>query len=243
MLTSFAGTLRRVTDRLFPPTAPAGGPAILMYHRIAEESFDPWGLAVSPANLTDQVQWLTTNRRVLGLAEFARSHRARTLPDDAVAITFDDGYASVMEAAVPVLEQFDALAAVFIPAELIEHGDAFWWDKLERIVLDHPGSSLNVDGVVELGDRSSEDTRWPPGADPQTPRQRAFLSIWERLKLLSPKALDDAMSRVEEQAGATKAIRRSRRLLNSEDLHGGRLRLELVQNGRLRRFGHSFSHL
>jgi peptidoglycan/xylan/chitin deacetylase (PgdA/CDA1 family) len=191
-----------------------------MYHRIAEESFDPWGLAVSPANLTDQVQWLTTNRRVLGLAEFARSHRARTLPDDAVAITFDDGYASVMEAAVPVLEQFDALAAVFIPAELIEHGDAFWWDKLERIVLDHPGSSLNVDGVVELGDRSSEDTRWPPGADPQTPRQRAFLSIWERLKLLSPKALDDAMSRVEEQAGATKAIRRSRRLLNSEDLHG-----------------------
>ena len=220
MLTSFGRTLRRVADRLFPPAAPTGGPAILMYHRIAEESFDPWGLAVSSANCTEQVRWLTTNRTVLGLAEFARSHGARTLPDDAVAITFDDGYASVIEAAAPVLEQFNVPATVFIPAELIEHGDAFWWDELERIVLDHPGSSLNVHGVVKLGDRSSEDVRWRPGADPQTPRQRAFLSIWERLKLLSPKALDEAMSRLKEQAGATKAIPRSHRLLTSEELRG-----------------------
>ena len=30
-------------------------PIILMYHRIAEPAFDPWGLAVSPARFEDQL--------------------------------------------------------------------------------------------------------------------------------------------------------------------------------------------
>ena len=40
-----------------------GGPAILMYHRIAKPDVDPWGLAVSPERFAEQVQALRTDRK------------------------------------------------------------------------------------------------------------------------------------------------------------------------------------
>jgi peptidoglycan/xylan/chitin deacetylase (PgdA/CDA1 family) len=73
-------------------------PTILMYHRIAEEPFDPWGLSVTPANFRDQLAWLAQNRTVLPLGEFAALHRAGTLPAEAIAVTLDDGYACASQA-------------------------------------------------------------------------------------------------------------------------------------------------
>src|SRR5690349_12394570 len=105
LVASFRGILRRIADRVNPPTPATEGPAILMYHRIANESFDPWGLSVSPRNFAEQIDWLSANRSILGLTDFAQLHRKGRLPSDAVAITFDDGYASVIEEATPVLEK------------------------------------------------------------------------------------------------------------------------------------------
>ena len=217
-MTSFAGTLRRLRDRLVPQAAPTGGPAILMYHRIADETFDPWGLAVSPENFAEQVRWLADNRRILGLVEFASLHRGKALPEDGIAITFDDGYASVIEEAAPILEQSDAPATVFISADLIEAGRESWWDELRRIVLHHPGPSLDAEGTVELGDRSPTDSRWDPGDEPQTPRQRVFLSLWERLKAHPPEAQGEAMASLRQQAGDAAAARPTHRLLTSDEL-------------------------
>jgi len=213
-VTSFGGTLRRLTDRLFPQPAPTGGPAILMYHRIADETFDPWGLAVSPDSFADQVRWLAANRSILALAEFADLHRKGSLPQDAVAITFDDGYASIIEDAAPILEKFGAAATVFVPADLIERGEQFWWDELEQIVLHHPRLSLDLDGPVELGEQSPSDSRWAPGSEPQTPRQRAFLTVWQRLKSKTPEALGEAMASLKSHS----ASRASHRLLTRAEL-------------------------
>jgi peptidoglycan/xylan/chitin deacetylase (PgdA/CDA1 family) len=123
--------VRRARDLL--PRRPA--PSILLYHHIAEESFDPWGLAVAPKNFEAQVEWLQRNRTVFPLTEFAQLHREGRLPVDAVAITFDDGYGSVLEVAAPVLSRAGAPATVFLSAELIERGGEFWWDELQNIAL------------------------------------------------------------------------------------------------------------
>src|SRR5881275_1855421 len=72
------------------------GPAILMYHRIGIETFDPWGLVVDPDRFAGQLEWLALNRTMLPLTEFARLHLERQLPPDAASLTFDDGYASVL---------------------------------------------------------------------------------------------------------------------------------------------------
>ena len=121
-------------------------PAILMYHRIGQETFDPWGLAVEPDRFAAQIAWLAANRTVLPLTEFARLHQERSLARDAIALTFDDGYASVLDA-VPLLEKHELNATVFLPAELIERGGEFWWDELSHIVLNCAADTLHVDGT------------------------------------------------------------------------------------------------
>ena len=67
-------------------------PVILTYHRIADEPVDPWGLAVSPTHLEEQLEVVRRTRQPLPLTDFVRGLAAGSLPADAVALTFDDGY-------------------------------------------------------------------------------------------------------------------------------------------------------
>src|SRR5207244_7255859 len=106
--------LKSAARRVARAVAPRTRPAILMYHRIGSETFDPWGLAVQRDRFSEQVEWLAGNRTVLPLSEFARRQRERELPADAIALTFDDGYASVLPA-VPLLERHKLHATVFLP--------------------------------------------------------------------------------------------------------------------------------
>lgn len=182
-------------------------PAILMYHRIAEESFDPWGLCVSAANFRDQLSWLSSNRTVLSLKQFAALRRENRLPGNAVAVTFDDGYSCNLDVAAPVLREFRVPATIFLPASLIEHGGPFWWDELETLVLGHPGATLSLDGeAIDLGERTPEDSRWLPGAPPRTARQRAFLYIHERIARRTPSAVNEAMAELRTQAESATAL-------------------------------------
>jgi peptidoglycan/xylan/chitin deacetylase (PgdA/CDA1 family) len=174
-----------------------------MYHRIAEETFDPWQLAVSPANFADQLRWLSNQRTVLPLWEFAERHASQTLSGDAAAITFDDGYDSVATVAAPLLEEYQLPATVFLPVELIERGRPFWWDELQQLVLDFRGNCLVVGGqAVTLGNRSPSDREWSPSAAPQTARQAAFQRSWAMLRCLTPADLERAMQDLREQMDA-----------------------------------------
>lgn len=176
-------------------------PTILMYHRVADETFDPWGLAVSPANFVDQLSWLSSERNVLRLQEFAELHRRNALPADAIAITFDDGYACNAEVAAPLLERLRVPATIFLPVELIEDGEPFWWVELEGIVLEHDSRELVVDGErVDLGERSSRDRQWKPGTRPGTPRQQAFHDIHRRLVTRKPAEIRKSMHNLRRQS-------------------------------------------
>lgn len=173
-----------------------------MYHRIADEPFDPWTLAVSPANFEQQLAWLSGNRAVLPLAEFAARAANGSLPPNAIALTFDDGYRCNAEIAAPMLERHRLPATIFLPAALIERGGQFWWDELEEIVLEHEGGSLTLDGEeIRLGDRHPDDRRWAPGAPARTARQKAYQSIQQRLVARKPAHVEDSMNELREQVG------------------------------------------
>ena len=82
---------------------PIVGRSILVYHRVARADFDPWNLAVTPPEFERQLGKLR-RKTVLPLTEFARLHVENRLPRNAVAITFDDGYACNALVAAPMLE-------------------------------------------------------------------------------------------------------------------------------------------
>ena len=181
MIRRIANALSRRAGKLWPRSRPV----ILMYHRVADESFDPWGLAVHPARFAEQMEWLANNRELLPLVEFSRRHQAGTLSPTAVAVTFDDGYACSAEVAAPLLDRLGIPATVFLPTALIRRGREFWWDELERIVLGSTRSHLSLNGkAVALGPKAAGDRSWPPDAAPRTERQKAFDLFWSELRPL-----------------------------------------------------------
>lgn len=180
-------------------------PAILMYHRIGLETFDPWGLVVEPDRFAEQTEWLASNRTVLPLTQFARLHQERQLPRDTVSLTFDDGYASVLDA-VPLLRKHGQHATVFLPAELVERGAEFWWDELARLVIGWPADTLQLEEErLSVPPARERDPVWPADTPPRTPRQKLFQSLWSRLHAMRPAALDAAMAKLREQAPPTES--------------------------------------
>lgn len=231
---SVVRSARSALRRMKPLLAP--GPAILMYHRVADERFDPWGLAVSPSNFADQVQWIARNRTVLPLAEFAELNRRNALPRNAIALTFDDGYACNSEVATPLLEQHGLPATIFLPTKLVERGREFWWDELETIALRHSGEVLKINGdSVYLGEPEAGDEDWAPAQPPKTRRQHAYHRLWSLLYQRAPEKLDEGMDELRDQSRVNDKPRKSHRPLTRDEVRS--MACDLVEFG-----SHSLNH-
>lgn len=92
--------------------------AILTYHAIDERDSV---ISVSPARFRSQMEALgRLGMRGVSLAEaFDHLDRAGHFPADAVALTFDDGYRSVYEEAVPVMTSMGFSATLFIATRVV----------------------------------------------------------------------------------------------------------------------------
>ena len=203
----------RARARLPPPPAPA----ILMYHRIANETFDPWRLAVTQEAFAAQLAWLARHRTVLRLGEFAELHRRHKLPRTAIALTFDDGYACTAEVAAPMLKKAGTPATIFIAPEQIRQGGRFWWDELQQTVIEHGGTILTLAGVrIAIGERQEGDWHLGSNREAWTPRQRVFFQLWLSLRTLPPARLEAAMSELRDQKGG-EAVRQPPRLMSAAE--------------------------
>lgn len=82
---------------------------ILSYHEVADksETIDPT-YTVTPANFDQQIRWLMEHRfHFIDMdAIIAYRKHGKPLPENAVLITFDDGYHSVYENAYPILKKY-----------------------------------------------------------------------------------------------------------------------------------------
>ena len=193
-------------------------PAILMYHRVARERFDPWGLAVAPDRFDQQLTWLAKHRSVLPLTEFTSLHNRGELPDDAIAITFDDGYACTAKLAAPLLNQHGIPATIFLPAGLIGRAKRFWWDELAEIVMDHPEPRILIRGRwIELGERQDRDSAWPRDNRKRTPRQKSFHAVWAELQPLPLREIEQSLTELVAQYPAALEDER-RRLMTGDEL-------------------------
>src|SRR5712671_5981935 len=92
-------SLRRRAERLMRSQKPV----VLMYHQIADLSVDPWALAVSPAKFAEQIEALSAEREIVPLKDVLSPRRTRGANKPLAAITFDDGYKSVVTLGRPVL--------------------------------------------------------------------------------------------------------------------------------------------
>ncbi|MCH6234051.1 polysaccharide deacetylase family protein [Cognataquiflexum rubidum] len=172
---------------------------VLMYHRVIENSIDPWQLAVSPKNFEDQLQVLKKTDLVTSLHRMIDQLKAGGEIKPSIAITFDDGYADNFLNAKPLLEKYDLPACFFISTKHIGSKKAFWWDDLAAIVLiypelpefiklDFPDSVFTFD--LNKGNLLTEEMlqihkNWNASMSPPTQRASLFLKLWKALSTLS----------------------------------------------------------
>lgn len=95
---------------------------ILMYHSIAEEAtpkFKPF--TVSPMLFAEHMAYLHGNGYTpLTVTQFVtRREVVATLPERPVVITFDDGFADFFTNALPVLQQHNFSATMYIPTAYV----------------------------------------------------------------------------------------------------------------------------
>jgi peptidoglycan/xylan/chitin deacetylase (PgdA/CDA1 family) len=108
--------------------------AVVVYHAIGSvpRAAPRWNGFVRPERFAAQMAYLAERRRVVDLD--ALFERDASPGPPRVAITFDDGYRSVLEHAVPVLRERGFPATLFVPTKWI--GAQNGWDVSSDIRLD-----------------------------------------------------------------------------------------------------------
>ncbi len=111
--------IKNIFWKIISVFAPAGDPApvILMYHSIGHNRAQ---FTVTPEEFEKQMSFLkSSGRECLRLSEFASRLRSGTLPVNAVAVTFDDGYEDNFNEALPILKKHSTPATIFISTAYI----------------------------------------------------------------------------------------------------------------------------
>jgi peptidoglycan/xylan/chitin deacetylase (PgdA/CDA1 family) len=166
-------------------------PVILMYHSVDDRRgrSDAWALSVSPDNFASQVEALVSQRTVVPLEDLARCVRAGRIPRGLVAITFDDGYANNATAAKPVLERYGAPATLFYMTAAADTA-SFWWDRLERLIME----ARSLPAVVSIPVVAPTVSVAVEGVD----RATALSRVWSRLRDLGPADRERAMAHLAD---------------------------------------------
>jgi peptidoglycan/xylan/chitin deacetylase (PgdA/CDA1 family) len=104
-----------------------------------------------------------------------------------VVLTFDDGYADNLWNARPLLEKYEIPATVFVTSGSLDSSREFWWDDLERALLEP--KKLPKSLKLRVLGRSYE---WPTTNSNE--RQHAYMYIHQILQPLSVSDRNQVMN-------------------------------------------------
>lgn len=136
---------------------------VLLYHGVHGDDVEVGlrnrsGKHVSASRFDAEMATIAADRPLVSMPDVASALRGeRSLPEGAVAVTFDDGFANNYDHAWPILERHRVPATIYLSTGYIGTGRRMWSDRLEASFLaaDAPSLSLEVDGErfdYELGD-------------------------------------------------------------------------------------------
>lgn len=249
MISAFADKMRRLVHRYRRRFAP--GAIILLYHRVIELPMDPYLLSVSPSHFAEHLAVLRKQTRPISLRQLVHRLHDGKVPRRAVVVTFDDGYIDNLVYAKPLLEQYDTPATVFVaPSGLPDAPDEFWWDTLEKILL-QPRSlpqnlRLTIDGVphewrlgaaAEYGPNDhAQHCSWNYGMDDPTPRHAIFRSVHQLLKPLNQHERWKNLRDLAAWASVDTTVRSSYRALSAAET------IRLAEGGLVELGAHTMTH-
>lgn len=180
--------------------------AILTYHRVNDDG-DPFFRALSSGVFEHQVRYLAQNYLVLAVEDLVERLATRTVPRNAVAITFDDGYRDTLTHAAPILSRYRLPATVFLATGFIGTKQVPWYDRLAA-ALKHTRQT-----VVR--------TSWGEHLSFSTVEARlsSLDRVLGRLKTLAEADFQDAFDALLDALGVNDAQSGKNEMLNWDDVH------------------------
>ena len=216
-----ARLIRTIGNSIAPRGKGEGRLCIVNYHRILEQG-DP--LLESEPNLATfewHMQLLAECFHVMPLQEALDTLATERMPPRAVCITFDDGYRSTHDLALPVLNKLQLPASVFITTGHMDQG-SMWNDMILEAIRQQPSGELDLRsaGLAVYPLRSTAD------------RKATANQVTESTKYLPPTARSELLKTLEALAG--KSLQQSLMLTRE-------MIIELAQNN-IEIGGHTITH-
>ncbi len=205
------------------------GGVILMYHRVIDFVPDIYNLTVSPAHFAEHMQILRHRCTPMPLTKLISAINTNTLPNRAVAVTFDDGYYDNYREALPLLQAAGIPATVFVVSGFVDSQREFWWDELERAVL----IPQRVPPELHLR-LNSQNYAW----DTRTLDQRttAHQALHELIAQQDVQTRAGILEALVTWAGVDVAGRPTHRVMRSDEM------IQLVSDGLIEVGGHTVNH-
>ena len=102
---------------------------ILTLHRVNDDN-DPFMPSLPTAVFAGRMAHIARHYTALTVEDLAAGLRDGTVPRNALAITFDDGYRDNLTHAAPILRRLGLPATIFVVTGLIDSPHALWFDRL-----------------------------------------------------------------------------------------------------------------
>ncbi len=116
---------------------------ILCYHGVGENGI-PVHFTVPTTEFEEQIQWLGRNYRLISMNVLLRELQEVQGREQAVVITFDDGYRNAYTDAFPILAKYRVPATVFLTVGAVESGCVSWYDRVFLSLDSIPRQTLEV---------------------------------------------------------------------------------------------------
>jgi peptidoglycan/xylan/chitin deacetylase (PgdA/CDA1 family) len=231
---------------------------IITYHHIEDHApgypFDPDIADATPVQFRRQVETLARYGTPLSVDDLLRMLEGGPIPKNPVMITFDDGYKSCHDVALPILKQVGVPATFFISTSFITERRLYWWERISLIMnqavrrkgvvhyphplefdLDDPTSRFRLNAVIKteasldveryLGELAQTfGVPWSPPVEAD--HAKGMIMTWDEIRALAKAGMD-----VESHTRNHRVLQTLDPAALEDELVGSRLELE-AQLGR-----------
>lgn len=173
-----------------------GSLRVLTFHGLQDDSTTPHespplddSLHLSSETFEHICRLLSERYQVISLSEAVHCIQSdKALPPDAVAVTFDDGYASNFHLAMPILQACRLPATVFLTTGFVDGTDILWFQRVDWALARSPlqKATLMIGG-----------TAVPVSLTSWSNRQAALAQVLSRLKRLPSAELQSTIGEIE----------------------------------------------
>ena len=127
---------------------------ILMYHGVLQDPLPVSDTCFLEASaFRRQIEYLLNNFSIVPLSRAVELLQGGAVDRPTVALTFDDGYQSNCDLALPVLKEFEVPATIFLTTGFVDSSDSLWFCHVIRALTQTKKRSLRwKDETLDLSE-------------------------------------------------------------------------------------------